>query len=208
VNTLGILASGRGSNCEAILRASASGRLPARVSLVLSDREDAPVLARSRVHGVTARFLDPGRPGGRLAPAAEAAYVEAFRDAQADWIVLAGFMRILGAPFLAAFPGRVVNIHPSLLPAFPGLHAQRQAWEYGVKVAGCTVHLVDAGVDTGPIVHQVAVPVSDEDTPDSLETRILGAEHEAIVEGLGRLLDGSWRLDGRRLRSATMEERQ
>jgi phosphoribosylglycinamide formyltransferase-1 len=202
LTTLGILASGRGSNCDAILRAVARGRLAARVGLVLSDRPDAPVLDRAREHGAPARYLDPGRPGARLAPHAEAAYVAALRDAGVEWVALAGFLRILGRAFLEAFPRRIVNIHPSLLPAFPGLDAQAQAWRYGVKVAGCTVHLVDAGVDTGPIVHQVAVEVRDDDAPQALSDRILAAEHEAYVEGLRRLFETTWRLEGRRFTAA------
>ncbi len=199
MTTLGILASGRGSNCEAILRASGEGRLHARVGLVLSDRPGAPVLDRAALHQVPARHLDPGRRGARLTPGAEEAYVRALREAGVEWVALAGFMRILGPVFLSAFPGRVVNIHPSLLPAFPGLHAQRQAFEYGVKVAGCTVHLVDEGVDTGPVVAQRAVPVLDDDTPESLESRILEEEHRLYVEALNRLVSGGWRREGRRI---------
>jgi phosphoribosylglycinamide formyltransferase-1 len=199
LTTLGILASGRGSNCEAILRACAEERLAARVGLVLSDNPEAGALARAETHRVPARYLDPGRKGARLTPDAEAAYVQAFREAGVEWVALAGFMRILGPVFLGAYEGRVVNIHPSLLPAFPGLHAQRQAHEYGVKVAGCTVHFVDAGVDTGPIVMQRSVPVRDEDSPEDLEARILTREHELYVEALSFLISDGWRIDGRRV---------
>jgi phosphoribosylglycinamide formyltransferase-1 len=199
LSTLGILASGRGSNCEAILRAASEGRLHPRVGLVLSDHPDAPVLAKARAFGVPARHLDPGRRGARLTPQAEADYVAALRDQGVEWVALAGFMRILGATFLDGFAGHVLNIHPSLLPAFPGLHAQRQAYDYGVKVAGCTVHFVDAGVDTGPIVLQAAVPVRDEDTVESLETRLLAQEHELYVKALNLVVSGRCRIEGRRV---------
>lgn len=197
--TLGILASGRGSNCEAILRAEKEGRLSAHVGLVLSDRPDAPVLGKAASYGVSAKFLDPGRKGARLTPAAEAAYVDALRDAGVEWIALAGFMRIIGEPLLTAYRGRIVNIHPSLLPAFPGLDAQRQAFEHGVKVAGCTVHFVDAGVDTGPIVLQAAVGVEPDDTVEQLSARILEQEHELYVEALNLLVTDNYRVDGRRV---------
>jgi phosphoribosylglycinamide formyltransferase-1 len=200
VTTLGILASGRGSNCLAILEAVADGRLDARVGLVLSDREDAAVLAAASRHGVPARFLDPGRRGARLTPESEARYVDVLREAGVEWIALAGFMRILGAPLLSAYAGRILNIHPSLLPAFPGLEAQRQALEYGVKVAGCTVHFVNEGVDLGPIVVQAAVPVHEDDTPESLSARILVEEHAAYVQALQLVLSGKARIEGRRVR--------
>ncbi len=199
MTTLGILASGRGSNCEAILRACGEERLAARVGLVLSDNPGAGALARAAEHRVPARHLDPGRKGARLTPDAETAYAAAFREAGVEWVALAGFMRILGPVFLDAYAGRVVNIHPSLLPAFPGLHAQRQAYEYGVKTAGCTVHFVDAGVDTGPIVMQRAVPVRDEDSVEDLEARILAEEHALYLEALALLISGGYRLDGRRV---------
>jgi phosphoribosylglycinamide formyltransferase-1 len=197
VSTLGILASGRGSNCESILAASAEGRLDAGVALVLSDRADAPVLARAEAHGVPARYLDPGRKGARLTPEAEAAYVQALRDSGVEWIALAGFMRIVGKGLLGAYPDRILNIHPSLLPAFPGLDAQKQAFDYGVKVAGCTVHFVNEGVDTGPIVLQEVVPVMPADTVDALSARILEREHALYVEALNLVMSGNYRLDGR-----------
>lgn len=188
MTVLGILASGRGSNAASLMRACARGDLPARVGLVISDHPDAPVLDRAREFGVPARYVDPRRPGGRLDPAAETEYVEILQDAGVQWVALAGFMRILRGGFLRAFPGRVVNIHPSLLPAFPGLDAQRQALEYGVRVSGCTVHRVDEGVDTGPIVAQRAVPVDPLDTVNTLSSRILEAEHTLYVEALRSLL--------------------
>ena len=176
-----------------------SGRLHARVGIVLSDRPHAPVLAKARGYGVAAEYLDPGRKGARLTPQAEANYVARLKEHGVEWVALAGFFRILGPGFLRAFPERVLNIHPSLLPSFPGLHAQRQAWEYGVKVTGCTVHFVDEGVDTGPIVLQAAVPVRDEDTVETLEQRILAREHELYVEALGVVLSGRYRREGRRV---------
>jgi phosphoribosylglycinamide formyltransferase-1 len=199
VSTLGILASGRGSNCEAILRAARSGALAGRVGIVLSDRPDAPVLAKAEAMGVSARFLDPGRKGARLSPEAEAAYVEVLRGAGAEWVALAGFMRIIGKPLLEAYAGRILNIHPSLLPAFPGLNAQAQALDYGVKMAGCTVHFVNEGVDTGPILVQNAVPVREGDTAASLSARILAEEHVAYVKALNLVFSGRYRLEGRRV---------
>ncbi len=199
MTTIGILASGRGSNCDALIGAAAEGRLRARVGVVLSDNPRAPVLDAATRRGVPARYLDPGRPGARLTPEAEDAYVAALREAGAEWVALAGFLRIVGPALLRGFPGRVVNIHPSLLPAFPGLHAQRQAFAYGVRVAGCTVHLVDEGVDTGPVVAQRAIPVLDHDTEESLEARILAEEHTLYPEALSRLIEGRFRLEGRRV---------
>jgi phosphoribosylglycinamide formyltransferase-1 len=199
VTTLGILASGRGSNCEAILRAAADDRLKARVGLVLSDRPEAPVLEKAKGFGVPAQYIDPGRKGARLTLEAEAMFVEALREAGVEWIALAGFMRIVGKMLLEAYEERMVNIHPSLLPAFPGLEAQRQALEYGVKVAGCTVHFVNEGVDTGPVILQRTVPVAPDDTVESLSARILEQEHRLYVEALNLVMSGSYRLEGRRV---------
>lgn len=206
VTTLGILASGRGSNCLSIIAAAAEGRLDARIGLVLSDRPDAPVLERARSMGVAAEHLDPGRPGARLTPEAESAYVERLREAGVEWVALAGFMRIVGKTLLAAFRDRMVNIHPSLLPAFPGLAAQKQAFEYGVKIAGCTVHFVNEGVDTGPIIDQVAVPVRSSDTLEDLEKRILAEEHKLYVRALNAVLSGNYSLSGRRVLTPQREE--
>lgn len=206
MSTLGILASGRGSNCTAILRAQKEGRLRGRVALVLSDRPQAPVLDRAREFGVPARYLDPGRPGARLTPEAEDAYAAALGDAGVEWVALAGFMRIVGKRLLAAYSGRILNIHPSLLPAFPGLAAQKQALDYGVKVAGCTVHFVNEGVDTGPIVLQAAVPVLDGDTVEALEARILEREHVLYVDALNLVFSGRYRTDGRRVVPEPSEE--
>lgn len=197
--TLGILASGRGSNCKAILDAVAEGGLAARPVLVLSDNSDAPVLRLAAERGVPARCIDPGRARARIAPDRERVYVDALRQAGASWIALAGFMRILGQDFLQAFPGRIVNIHPSLLPAFPGLDAAGQAHRHGVKIAGCTVHFVDEGVDSGPIIAQAPVPVEPGDTEDDLRTRVLEREHRLYIEALGLVLSGKFRIEGRRV---------
>jgi phosphoribosylglycinamide formyltransferase 1 len=185
---LGVLISGRGSNLQAILDAIADGRLPARVRLVISNRADAAGLARAERAGVPTRVIPHGAFDGRAS--FDRALVEALREAGATWVVLAGFMRLLTPVFLDAFPHRVVNVHPSLLPAFPGVDAQAQALAYGVKVTGCTVHLVDAGTDTGPIIAQTAVPVLEGDTRDTLADRILAEEHATLVRVLGLIAEG------------------
>jgi phosphoribosylglycinamide formyltransferase-1 len=183
---LGVLVSGRGSNLEAILGAIAAGRLAAEVRLVVSDRADAPAVVRARAAGVPVCLLDPGSQRARLDARAETALLEVLREHEVELIVLAGFMRILSDHVLDAHAGAIINIHPSLLPAFPGLDAQGQALEHGVKVAGCTVHFVDPGaVDGGAIIAQRVVPVLRGDTRDRLAERILGVEHELLVEVLG-----------------------
>lgn len=197
---IGVLASGRGSNLQALLDAQDGGRLRPRVALVLSDRADAVALERARRHGVPAIHLDPGSPRARLRPEAEAEYVAALRAGGVDWVVLAGFFRIVGQTLLDAFPSRVLNIHPSLLPSFPGLHAPRQALEYGVQVSGCTVHLVTAAIDAGPIVRQAAVPVRPDDDEESLAARILEEEHRILVEAVNEITARPWRLEGRVVR--------
>jgi phosphoribosylglycinamide formyltransferase-1 len=196
---LGILGSGKGSNFVAIAEAIAAGRLPARIALVLSDVEEAGILREARARGLPARFIPPGRFRTKLDEEAERAYVAALRDAGVDCVALAGFMRILKGEFLRAFEGRIVNIHPSLLPAFPGLEAWRQALEQGVKITGCTVHFVDAGVDSGPIIAQCAVPVYDDDTPETLHARIQVAEHELYPQCLAALARGEIVLRGRKV---------
>ncbi len=195
---LGVLGSGKGSNFVAIADACASGRIAARVGIVLSDVPDAGILERARERGVPARYVSPGRFRTRLDAEAERAYVGVLREAGVDLVVLAGFMRILKSDFLRAFPQRVLNIHPALLPAFPGLEAWRQALDYGVKVTGCTVHLVDEGIDTGPILVQKAVPVLDTDTAATLHERIQEAEREAYPVAIDAVLRGAVRVQGRR----------
>jgi phosphoribosylglycinamide formyltransferase-1 len=185
---LGVLVSGRGTNLQAILDAIAAGRLDARVRVVVSNRPDAAALARAEAASVPTRVIPHGAFPDRAA--FDAALVEALREAGAEWVVLAGFMRLLTPVLLDAFPHRVVNVHPSLLPAFPGVDAQAQALAYGVRVTGCTVHLVDAGTDTGPILAQAAVPVLDGDTRDTLADRILVHEHELLVGTLASIAAG------------------
>lgn len=194
---LGVLLSGRGSNFLAIHGAIERGEVPAEIATVISSRAEAPGLAKARRLGLRAVAVEAGAGEGREAH--EARVLEALREAQADWVCLAGYMRLLGPAFVAAYRHRIVNIHPSLLPAFPGLAAQRQALEHGVRVSGCTVHLVDEGLDSGPIVVQHAVAVADDDDEESLAARILVAEHRAYPEALRRLLSGGWRLEGRRV---------
>ncbi len=196
---LGVLGSGKGSNFVAIADACAAGAVPAEIALVVSDLATAGILERAAQRGLSARFMDPGPFRTKLGPEAEAQYVQAFRAAEVDLIVLAGFMRVLKSEFLNAFAGRIVNIHPSLLPAFPGLEAWNQALEYGVKFTGCTVHFVEAGVDSGPVIGQRVVPVLANDTPESLHQRIQVAEHELYPECIGLLARGAVKLQGRRV---------
>ena len=191
-----MLLSGRGSNLVALADACSRGEVPAEVALVLANKPDAPGLERARERGIPARAI-PSR--GMPREEHERLLVAAIREAGAEWVCLAGYMRLLTPEFIAAFPQRIVNIHPALLPAFPGVDAQHQAWEYGVKVSGCTVHLVDAGCDTGPIVLQRTVPVLDSDTVDDLAARILEQEHIAYPTALRLLLTRRWRVDGRRV---------
>jgi phosphoribosylglycinamide formyltransferase 1 len=192
-----ILLSGRGSNFLALHAAIERGEVPARIVLVVGNVADAPGLAKARELGLPAAAIPHREEPDRRAH--EAKVLAALRQAGAEWICLAGYMRRLSADFVAAFPRRILNIHPSLLPAFPGLDAQAQALAHGVKVSGCTVHLVDEGLDSGPIVVQRTVPVLDGDTAESLAARILEQEHHAYPEALRRLLTEPWRIDGRRL---------
>lgn len=193
---VGVLLSGRGSNFLALAHACRRGEVPADIVLVLANRPQAPGLLRAQELGIPAKLV-PSR--GLSRPNHEAQVLEALREAQVEWVCLAGYMRLLSPEFVAAFPNRILNIHPALLPAFAGLDAQGQAWEYGVKVTGCTVHLVDAGCDTGPIVVQKVVEVREDDTPESLAARILEQEHVAYPEALRLLLTRPWRLQGRRV---------
>ncbi|WP_433931804.1 phosphoribosylglycinamide formyltransferase [Sorangium cellulosum] len=185
---LGVLISGRGSNLQAILDAIAAGRLDARVRLVLSNRPGVEGLARAERAGIPTRVLPHKDFADR--DSFDAAAVAALREAGATWVVLAGFMRLLTTTFLDAFPHRVVNIHPSLLPSFPGVDAQQQALDHGVRITGCTVHLVDAGTDTGPILAQAAVPILEGDDHDTLAARILVQEHALLVRALSWIADG------------------
>jgi phosphoribosylglycinamide formyltransferase-1 len=193
---LGILLSGRGSNFEAIARNIQAGKIPAEIAVVISNREDALGLARAKQMGLTTRFI-PSK--GKEREAFDREVVAVLRQFQVDLVCLAGFMRILSPYFIREFCGRVLNIHPALLPAFPGEEAQRQALEHGVKFTGCTVHLVDEGVDTGPIVCQAVVPVLDDDAVETLSARILQEEHHIYSEAICLLLEDRVRVEGRRV---------
>ena len=196
---IGVLGSGKGSNFVAIADACSAGSMPAEVALVLSDVADAGILARARERGIPARFISPGKFRTKLDEDAERAYVAALRAADVDLIALAGFMRVLKDEFLRAFVGRVVNIHPSLLPSFPGLAAWQQALAHGVRVTGCTVHFVDAGVDSGPVIGQQTVPVLDDDTAETLHQRIQAAEHALYPQCMAAIARGEIAVRGRRV---------
>ncbi|MBE3575303.1 MAG: phosphoribosylglycinamide formyltransferase [Firmicutes bacterium] len=193
-----VLVSGRGSNLQAILDAIEAGTLPARVCAVISDQPEAPALQRARARGVPAIPLPKRRGEPRDAYSARLAAL--CKEYQPELVVLAGFMRILGEPFLEAFPQRVINIHPALLPSFPGKNAQRQALEYGVRFSGCTVHFVDVGVDSGPIILQAVVPVLPDDTVEALSQRILREEHHLLPQAIALFAAGRLRVEGRRVR--------
>ena len=194
---LGVLGSGKGSNFAAIAGACAPGKIPAEVALVVSDAESAGILSLARDRKIPAKFIPPGKFRTKLEEEAERAFVSALQEAKVDLIVLAGFMRVLKGDFLRAFEGRIVNIHPSLLPSFPGLEAWKQALNHGVKVTGCTVHFVDAGVDSGAIIGQQTVPVFDNDTPESLIQRIHTAEHELYPKCVAAIARGEISVAGR-----------
>jgi phosphoribosylglycinamide formyltransferase 1 len=194
--SLGVLISGRGSNLQAILDAIAAGALDARVAIVISNRPEAAGLERARRAGIETLCLSHRAYATR--EDYDRALVDALRARGVGLVCLAGFMRLLSPVFVAAFPGAILNIHPSLLPAFPGLDAQHRAWEYGVKLAGAAVHLVDCDLDAGPIVLQRAVPVREDDTPDTLSARILEEEHRLYPEAIRLVLSANWRVEGRR----------
>jgi phosphoribosylglycinamide formyltransferase-1 len=196
---IGVLGSGKGSNFVAIADACAAGTVPAEVVLVVSDVPEAGILARARERLIPARFIPPGTFRTKLDEAAERAYVEALQAAGVDLVVLAGFMRVLKDAFLQAFAGRIINIHPSLLPSFPGLAAWQQALAHGVRVTGCTVHFVDAGVDSGPIIGQQTVPVLDDDTLEALHQRIQAAEHTLYPQCVAAIARGQIDVRGRRV---------
>jgi len=197
---LGVLCSGRGSNLEAILQSCEQGRIAARVAVVISDNPEAYALERARRHGVPAVYIPPGKFRTKLEPEIEAQYVATLKVHKVDLVCLAGFMRIIKSTLIQAFPQRIINIHPALLPAFPGLHAQKQALDYGVKIAGCTVHFVDEGVDSGPIILQAAVPVLEDDDEETLAARILEQEHRIYSEAIQLFAEGRLRIEGRRVR--------
>ena len=196
---VGVLASGRGSNLQAIIDAKKDGRLPeAELIVVISDHQDAQALERARKNKIETVFIDPKTWKGNR-EGYDGEVVKALRERNIELVVMAGFMRILSTVLLEAFPNRIINIHPALLPSFPGLHAQRQAVEHGVKVSGCTVHFVDAGVDTGPIIMQHAVPVMDDDTEDTLSARILEYEHQCFPKVVDMVSRGRVRVKGRKV---------
>jgi len=194
---LGILISGRGSNFEAIANSIARRRLDAEIAIVIGNRANAPGLDIARDRGIPLRVIPSA---GLEREAYDKLLIEELRTHEVDLVCLAGFMRLLSANVIRAFPNRVLNIHPSLLPAFAGLDAQRQALEYGVKIAGCTVHFVDEFLDSGPIIIQAAVPVLDNDTVESLSARILAQEHLIYPKAIGYIADGRITVEGRRVR--------
>ena len=197
---LGVLASGRGSNLQALIDSSREGRMDADVVVVISDVESAQALARARDAGIEARVVEPGPKRAHLSEEAESAIIDLLDEFKVDLVCLAGFMRILGPRLVRHFKWRLMNIHPSLLPAFPGLKVQRKALEYGVKFSGCTVHFVDEGVDTGPIVIQAVVPVLEGDTEEALARRILEEEHRLYAEAVQLFGDNRLKIEGRVVR--------
>lgn len=194
---VGILLSGRGSNFVALHRAMAANEVPAEIALVVSNRAEAPGLAKAGELGLATVCIPHQESATRREH--DERVLAALRGAGVEWICLAGYMRLLSADFVANYSQRILNIHPSLLPSFPGLHVQKMALEWGVRVAGCTVHLVDEELDHGPIVVQHSVEVDDEDDEESLSARILIEEHKAYPEALRRLLTEKWRVEGRRI---------
>ena len=197
---LGVLGSGSGSNMQSIVDAIEVGKLDAEICIVLADVADAYILERAKKHGLPCRYLDCAPWKTKLEGPAEDECIRILKEAGVDTVVLAGFMRIVKPKLLTAFPDRVLNIHPALLPAFPGVHSWTQALDYGCKVAGVTVHFVDAGTDSGPIIVQKAVPVLEDDTPASLHARIQVQEHIAYPEALGVISSGNYRIEGRKVR--------
>lgn len=194
---IGVLLSGRGSNFEALADSVRAGRIPgAEIALVVSNREGAPGIEKARARGIATRVI-PSK--GLEREAYDRQVAAALQEVQVDLVCLAGYMRLLSPYFIAAFPQRILNIHPSLLPAFPGLEAQRQALEHGAKFSGCTVHFVDENLDAGPIILQAAVAIRDEDTVESLSERILREEHRIYTEAVRIILEGRFRIEGRRV---------
>ena len=194
---IGVLLSGRGSNFAALADSIAASRIPsAEIAIVISNREGAPGIEKARARGIAAQVI-PSK--GLEREAYDKLVVAALREKQVDLVCLAGYMRLLSAHFVAAFPNRILNIHPSLLPAFPGLESQRQALEHGAKFSGCTVHFVDENLDAGPIVLQACVRIEDNDTPETLAERILREEHRIYTEAVKIVLEGRYRIEGRRV---------
>jgi len=196
---IGILGSGKGSNFVAIADACAAGQVPAEIAIVLSDVQQSGILAHAKERNIHAQFIEPGKFRTKLDDNAERVFVEELQQAKIELIALAGFMRVLKGEFLRTFEGRIINIHPSLLPSFPGLEAWKQALDYGVKVTGCSVHFVDAGVDSGPIIAQHTVAVLDSDTAETLHRRIQIAEHELYPKCVAAIARGEISVQGRRV---------
>jgi phosphoribosylglycinamide formyltransferase-1 len=194
---LGVLLSGRGSNFEALAESVAVGRIPnAEIAIALSNREDARGIEKARAFGIEARVISSR---GLEREAYDKLVIAALQEKRVDLVCLAGYMRLLSPQFIAAFRNRILNIHPSLLPAFPGLEAQRQALEHGAKFSGCTVHFVDENLDAGPIVLQACVPIEDSDTPETLAERILREEHRIYTEAVRIVLEERFRIENRRV---------
>lgn len=195
---IGVLASGRGSNFQAIIDEIEAGRLPASIELLIVDNPEAYAIKRAEKHKIPYLYINPKEFSTKEA------FYEKIRDELTlkgvELVVLAGFMRIVKKPLLDAFPNRIINIHPALLPSFPGLHAQKQAIDYGVKITGCTVHFVDEGVDSGPIIIQAALPVHPDDTEDTLSERILKLEHKILPEAIRLFAEGRIRVEGRKVK--------
>ena len=197
IKRIAVLLSGRGSNFEALADSIAAGRIPnAEIAIVVSNRESAAGIAKARGRNIPAQVIPST---GLQREAYDKLVVEVLREKKADLVCLAGYMRLLSPYFVTAFPNRIVNIHPSLLPAFPGLEAQRQALEHGVKFTGCTVHFVDENLDAGPIIIQAVVPVKDSDTVETLSERVLREEHRIYSEAVRIILEGRYRVEGRRV---------
>jgi len=195
---IGVLASGRGSNLQAIMDACAGGHIPGQVAVVLSDNPGAYALQRASGANIPAFCINPAEFNTK--DEYEEALVSRLKEYGVEVVCLAGYMRLVGRVMLQEFENKILNIHPALLPAFPGLHAQEQAWNYGVKYSGCTVHFVDAGMDTGPIILQAVVPVKQNDTPETLAGRILEQEHKIYPEAVKLFLEGRLRIEGRKVR--------
>jgi len=194
---IGVLLSGRGSNFEALADSVDAGRIPdAEIAIVISNRENAPGIEKARARGIPGQVI-PSR--GLEREAYDKLVIAALEEKKVDLVCLAGYMRLLSPAFVAAFRGRILNIHPSLLPAFPGLESQKQAIEHGAKFSGCTVHFVDENLDAGPIILQAAVAIRDDDTPETLSERVLKEEHRIYTEAVRIVLEGRYRMDGRRV---------
>ena len=196
---LAVLASGRGSNFRAVVESCTRDDYPVEIAVLVTDNPKAGAIAIAEEYGIEWRQVQPGEKRGRLAPGEEERIVSILDEMGVDLVFLAGFMRILKGPLLDRFPNKILNVHPSLLPSFKGLEAQRQALEYGVKIAGCTVHFVDKSVDGGPIILQAAVPVENDDDFDSLAHRVLDEEHRIVCEAIRIVALGNYRVEGRRV---------